>query len=75
VKFFYPASIGHYYTSYMINKFQVPVQIAQNLFVFLLSVAVGTVLGGPIGGPFRSQIRDLGFDPMGDIVYLAAALR
>jgi len=49
-KFFYLASISSYYTFYLINKFQTPVQSAQiHLFVFLGAVAAGTIAGGPIG--------------------------
>jgi FSR family fosmidomycin resistance protein-like MFS transporter len=49
-KFFYLASIGSYYTFYLIDKFHLPVRQAQYcLFVFLASVAAGTVIGGPIG--------------------------
>ncbi|WP_414473557.1 MFS transporter [Microvirga sp. M2] len=49
-KNFYTASISSYFTFYLISKFQVTVQEAQiYLFVFLGSVAAGTVIGGPIG--------------------------
>ena len=49
-KFIYLASLTSYYTFYLINKFDVTVQTAQlYLFVFLGAVAVGTLLGGPIG--------------------------
>ncbi len=49
-KFIYLASLTSYYTFYLINKFDVPVRTAQlYLFVFLGAVAVGTMLGGPIG--------------------------
>lgn len=49
-KFFYMASISSYYTFYLITRFHLSVQAAQiHLFVFLFSVALGTVLGGPIG--------------------------
>jgi FSR family fosmidomycin resistance protein-like MFS transporter len=49
-KFIYMASLGSYYTFYLISKFHVPVQSAQvYLFVFLGAVALGTILGGPIG--------------------------
>ena len=42
-----------YYTFYLIHKFHVSVQTSQiYLFVFLLSVAAGTILGGPIGDRF-----------------------
>lgn len=49
-KFFYLASIGSYYEFYLIDKFHVTVTTAQHcLFVFLASVAAGTIIGGPIG--------------------------
>jgi FSR family fosmidomycin resistance protein-like MFS transporter len=49
-KDFYVASLTNYFTFYLISKFQVSVQDAQiHLFVFLGSLAVGTVLGGAVG--------------------------
>lgn len=49
-KYFYLSSITTYFTFYLIHKFHVSVQSAQvHLFVFLASVALGTVVGGPIG--------------------------
>jgi FSR family fosmidomycin resistance protein-like MFS transporter len=49
-KFFYLASIGSYYTFYLIHTFGVSVQSAQvHLFFFLGAVAAGTLLGGPLG--------------------------
>jgi FSR family fosmidomycin resistance protein-like MFS transporter len=49
-KYFYVASITSYYSFYLIEKFHVSVQSAQlYLFVFLFSMALGTMLGGPIG--------------------------
>ncbi len=52
-KYFYMASLSTYYTFYLIDRFGVAVDTAQLLlFVFLGSVAVGTVVGGPIGDRF-----------------------
>ncbi|HEY8518939.1 MAG TPA: MFS transporter [Gammaproteobacteria bacterium] len=52
-KFFYMASMTSYYTFYLIERFGVSVQSAQiHLFVFLGSVAFGTVAGGAIGDRF-----------------------
>jgi len=52
-KYFYLASLTSYYTFYLIEKFHVSVRTAQiDLFVFLLAVGVGTILGGPIGDRF-----------------------
>jgi FSR family fosmidomycin resistance protein-like MFS transporter len=49
-KYFYMASIGSYFTFYLINKFHLGVQTAQlYLFAFLFAVALGTVVGGPVG--------------------------
>ena len=49
-KYFYLTSISSYYTFYLIHKFGLSVQAAQvHLFVFLFAVAVGTVIGGPLG--------------------------
>ncbi|MGH8170505.1 MAG: MFS transporter [Steroidobacteraceae bacterium] len=49
-KYFYLASLTSYYTFYLITRFHVTVQTSQVLlFVFLGSVAVGTILGGPVG--------------------------
>jgi len=49
-KFFYLSSIGSYYTFYLIHTFGVSVQNAQvHLFFFLAAVAVGTLVGGPLG--------------------------
>lgn len=49
-KYFYLASLNSYYTFYLITKFQLSAQTSQLfLFLFLFSVAVGTIVGGPIG--------------------------
>src|SRR5229473_7750641 len=49
-KYFYIASITSYYSFYLIEKFHVSVRSAQiYLFVFLFAMALGTLLGGPIG--------------------------
>jgi MFS transporter, FSR family, fosmidomycin resistance protein len=49
-KFVYLASLTSYYTFYLINKFHVTVRSSQiHLFVFLGAVAMGTIVGGPIG--------------------------
>ncbi len=52
-KYFYMASITSYYTFFLIDKFHVTVQQSQlYLFAFLGSVALGTVIGGPVGDKF-----------------------
>ena len=49
-KFVYMSSIGSYYTFYLMHNFGLSVQSAQvHLFFFLAAVAVGTLLGGPLG--------------------------
>jgi FSR family fosmidomycin resistance protein-like MFS transporter len=49
-KYFYMASLTSYYTFYLIDRFQLSIASAQlHLFVFLGSVAAGTLIGGPIG--------------------------
>jgi FSR family fosmidomycin resistance protein-like MFS transporter len=52
-KYIYLASLGTYYTFYLIETFHVSVRSAQlHLFVFLGAVAAGTILGGPLGDRF-----------------------
>jgi FSR family fosmidomycin resistance protein-like MFS transporter len=52
-KFVYTASMTSYFTFYLIDRFDVPVRNAQiHLFVFLASVAVGTIAGGSLGDRF-----------------------
>ena len=49
-KQFYIASLSSYFTFYLINKFQLSIQAAQmHLFIFLGAIAVGTLIGGPVG--------------------------
>ncbi len=49
-KYFYLASIGSYYTFFLISRFHLSVRSAQmHLFVFLAAVALGTLFGGPAG--------------------------
>jgi FSR family fosmidomycin resistance protein-like MFS transporter len=49
-KYVYLTSMTSYYTLYLIERFNVSVQMSQiYLFVFLFAVAVGTIAGGPIG--------------------------
>lgn len=47
------ASLTSYFTFYVIDKFHVSVQSSQlYLFMFLVSVAAGTLVGGPVGDRF-----------------------
>lgn len=49
-KYVYLTSMTSYYTFYLIHRFGVGVQTSQILlFVFLGSVAAGTIIGGPVG--------------------------
>ncbi|MEI6588771.1 MAG: MFS transporter [Verrucomicrobiota bacterium] len=49
-KYFYLVSLSNYFTFYLISKFGVSVQTSQVfLFIFLFSVAAGTIIGGPVG--------------------------
>jgi len=52
-KYFYLASMTSYFTFFLIDKFQVTAQQSQlYLFAFLGAVAVGTIIGGPLGDRF-----------------------
>ena len=52
-KYFYMSSITSYYTFFLIDKFHVSIQESQiYLFVFLGSVAAGTLIGGMVGDKF-----------------------
>lgn len=49
-KYVYMASLTSYYTFYLMDKFHINERDSQLfLFAFLFSVAVGTLVGGPIG--------------------------
>jgi FSR family fosmidomycin resistance protein-like MFS transporter len=49
-KYVYLTSMTSYYTFYLIHHFQVSVRSSQLfLFVFLFAVALGTIIGGPVG--------------------------
>ena len=46
----YSASLGSYYTFYLIERFHLPVQTAQlYLFTFLAGIVAGTLAGGAVG--------------------------
>ena len=57
-KYVYLASLTSYFTFYLIQRFGVTVENAQlHLFAFLTAVAIGTILGGPLGDRFgRKQV-------------------
>ena len=49
-KYVYMASLSSYYTFYLIDRFGITVSLSQIcLFVFVVSTAVGTLVGGPVG--------------------------
>ncbi len=49
-KYFYLASLTNYYTFYLIRRFGLGIRQADlHLFLFMGSVALGTIMGGPIG--------------------------
>jgi FSR family fosmidomycin resistance protein-like MFS transporter len=46
----YQASLGSYYTFYLMDKFQLSIKTAQYfLFAFMFGIVVGTLLGGLVG--------------------------
>jgi FSR family fosmidomycin resistance protein-like MFS transporter len=52
----YTAAITSYYTFFVIERFEVSVQQSQMLlFLFLGAMALGTVLGGPLGDRFGAK--------------------
>lgn len=49
-KYIYMASLSSYYTFYLIDRFGVTVSTSQVfLFIFVVSTAAGTLVGGPVG--------------------------
>lgn len=49
-KYIYLASMTNYFTFYLIDKFKVSIPYAQySLFGFLAAIALGTMIGGPVG--------------------------
>lgn len=56
-KYIYMASISNYYTFYLIDKFGVSVSKSQILlFIFVVSTAVGTLVGGPVGDRYGRKV-------------------
>lgn len=56
-KNFYMASLTSYYTFYLMETFHVSVRASQvYLFIFLGAVAVGTLIGGPVGDRFGRKV-------------------
>ena len=74
-KFFYLSCMTSYFTFYLIGKFHLSVQSAQmHLFLFLFSVAAGTIVGGHLGDRFRPQICNLGLYSRRGTLYSAVTL-
>lgn len=56
-KYVYMASLSSYYTFYLIQKFGVSVKMSQIfLFIFVVSTAAGTLVGGPIGDRYGRKL-------------------
>lgn len=52
-KYFYMASMSSYFTFFLMDKFHLTAQQSQiHLFLFLASVAAGTLIGGALGDKF-----------------------
>lgn len=56
-KYIYLSSITSYYQFYLMSKFGLGKQAAEvHLFIFLGAVAVGTIVGGPVGDRFGRKL-------------------
>ncbi|MCM1138072.1 MAG: MFS transporter [Duncaniella sp.] len=56
-KYIYMASLTSYYTFYLIDKFGVSISTSQiMLFIFVVSTAVGTLIGGPVGDKYGRKV-------------------
>src|SRR5260370_41305959 len=74
-KSFYTTSLNTYYTFYLIEKFGLSVSEAQiYLFVFLAAVALGTLIGGPLGDRLGRKSLFWGSNLVVLPVYLACPL-
>lgn len=53
----YAASLSSYYTFFLIDRFGVSIRDSQLLlFVYMAAVAIGTVIGGPLGDRFGRKL-------------------
>lgn len=56
-KYIYMASLSSYYTFYLMDKFGVSVSQSQIfLFIFVVSTAAGTLVGGPVGDRYGRKL-------------------
>ena len=56
-KYVYMASLSSYYTFYLMEKFGISVKMSQIfLFIFVVSTAAGTLVGGPIGDRYGRKL-------------------
>ncbi len=56
-KYFYLSSITSYFTFYLMQRFHVTLHASEMyLFIFLGAVALGTILGGPIGDRYGRRL-------------------
>jgi len=56
-KYFYMVSFTNYYTFYLMHRFGVSIAHSQVLlFIYLLAIAAGTFIGGPLGDRFGRKI-------------------
>jgi FSR family fosmidomycin resistance protein-like MFS transporter len=56
-KYFYLVSLTNYYTFFLIQKFGLSIQHSLYLlFAFLVAIAAGTMIGGPLGDRFGRKI-------------------
>lgn len=56
-KYVYMASLSSYYTFYLIDRFGVSVATSQIfLFIFVVSTAAGTLVGGPVGDRYGRKL-------------------
>lgn len=56
-KYVYMASLSSYYTFYLMEKFGISIKMSQIfLFIFVVSTAAGTLVGGPIGDRYGRKL-------------------